>query len=192
MPAFSAEHPNVVVELGLNDRRVDLIEEGWDMTVRIGTLDENSLVARKIADASMVLCAAPAYWHKHGKPSQAAEPSQHNCLRYSLSSHAYRNVWAFGRQREILVPVSGNLRANNGDALVNAAVEGQGVICEPEFVVADAVGAGKLEVAVVEEPFGQLGGIHIVYPPQRHLPKRLRAMIDFLATRFGPVPPWRL
>lgn len=192
MAPFAAEHPNVTVELGLNDRRIDLIEEGWDMTVRIGTLDESRLVARKIADAAVVLCAAPAYWRKHGKPTQAAELSLHNCLRYSLSAHATRNVWAFGRQREILIPVSGNLRANNGDALVKAAIEGQGVICEPEFIVADAVRAGQLEVAVLEEPFGQLGGIHIVYPPQRHLPKRSRAMIDFLAARFGPVPPWRL
>jgi len=192
MAPFAAEHPNVTVELGLNDRRIDLIEEGWDMTVRIGTLDESRLVARKIADAAVVLCAAPAYWRKHGKPTQAAELSLHNCLRYSLSAHATRNVWAFGRQREILIPVSGNLRANNGDALVKAAIEGQGVICEPEFIVADAVRAGQLEVAVLEEPFGQLDGIHIVYPPQRHLPKRSRAMIDFLAARFGPVPPWRL
>ena len=192
MAAFSKAHPNVVVELGLNDRRIDLVDEGFDMTIRIGTLEESRLVTRKIADAAMVVCAAPAYWRKHGKPSTAAELSQHNCLRYSLTPHAYRNVWSFGRQRDILVAVSGNLRANNGEALVNAAAEGQGVIYEPEFIVADAVRAGKLEVARLDEPFSQLGGIHVVYPPQRHLPKRMRAMIDFLAEAFGPTPPWRL
>jgi len=192
MAAFSKEHPNVVVELGLNDRRIDLVEEGFDMTIRIGTLDESRLVARKISDASMVVCAAPAYWRKHGKPAKAAELSQHNCLRYSLAAHAFRNVWMFGRHRDILVPVSGNLRANNGDALVGAAVEGHGVIYEPEFIVADAVRTGKLEIVVLDEPVVQLGGIHIVYPPQRHLPKRTRAMIDFLAGAFGAAPPWRL
>ncbi len=191
LPAFAEAHPHVQCDLGLNDRYVDLVEEGWDMTVRIGQLADSRYQARKLAECKMVVCAAPSYWERHGKPRRVAELSGHNCLGYSLSTFACPDEWCFGLRREIKVPVSGTLRANNGCALASAAAAGQGVIYEPEFIVAHLVREGALVPIALDEPLGDLGGIHVVYPPIRKPSAKVRAMIDFLVDAFQPAP-WSL
>ena len=131
IPEFSRLYPRLSVELGLNDRRVDLAEEGWDLAVRIGILQDSSLIARRLAPCRTILCAAPAYLAEHGTPHTVAELAQHNCLSYTLSRVTGAGHWIFGANHEVKVNVSGNLRANNGDALRWAAVGGQGLIYEP-------------------------------------------------------------
>lgn len=187
---FARRHPGLKVELGLNDRQVDLAEEGWDLAVRIGHLSDSNLIARRIAPCRLMLAAAPAYIEAHGRPRVAADLANHNCLGYTLSRFAVAGYWAFGANRETKIDVAGNLCANNGDALRAAAVAGQGIIYEPTFVVADDLRAGTLVAITLEQPTMELGGIYAVYLPERNPAAKVRVFIDFLLERFGPVPPW--
>jgi len=186
---FARLHPHVTVELGLNDRQVDLAEEGWDLAIRIGNLRDSSLVARRLAPCRMALCASPAYLAAHGTPRTAADLAQHNCLGYTLAQ-AGADRWMMGRRSEISVPISGNLRANNGDALLAAAIAGQGIVQQPTFIVADALRARELVRLVLDHPPTEQLAVHAIYLPDRHPPAKVRAFIDFLAGQFAPEPPW--
>ena len=187
---FAKHHPHVTVELGLNDRLVDLAEEGWDLVIRIGSLSDSNLIARRIAPCRTVVCAAPAYLKARGTPRTVAELPDHNCLGYTLSRLTGVGRWTFGAQAEIAIEVSGNLRANNGDALLAAAIAGQGIIYQPSFIVADDVRSGALVALALDHPTLQLGGIYAVYLPDRHPAAKVRALIDFIAARIAPEPPW--
>ncbi|WP_312717291.1 LysR family transcriptional regulator, partial [Stutzerimonas nitrititolerans] len=175
VPAFSQRHPAVRVELGLNDSQVDLIDGGWDMAVRIGRLADSTLQARRLADCPLVVCAAPAYLDERGVPRKVADLAQHNCLSYTLSQS---KDWAFGRDGNARVTVSGDLLANNGSALVAAAVGGQGIIYQPQFIVAGALRRGELVVLELDKPAMDVGGIHLLYPPDRRPPAKVRVMAD--------------
>ena len=187
---FAAAHPLVSVELGLNDRLVDLAEEGWDLAIRIGTLGDSSLIARRVAPCRTVVCAAPSYLKARGVPRNVASLAQHNCLGYTLSRIAGVDRWTFGAKDDVVVRVSGNLRANNGDALRAAAIAGQGIIYQPAFVVADGLRSGELVALTFDQPTVQFGGIYAVYLPDRNPAAKVRAFIDFIAARFAPEPPW--
>jgi DNA-binding transcriptional LysR family regulator len=187
---FAKEHPHVGVELGLNDRLVDLAEEGWDLAIRIGSLSDSSLIARRIAPCRTMVCAAPAYLKAHGKPRAVAELADHNCLGYTLSRLTGVDRWAFGAHADVSIQVSGNLRANNGDALRAAAIAGQGIIYQPSFVVADDLRSGALVALALDHPTVEFGGIYAVYLPDRHPAGKVRAFIDFIAACFVPEPPW--
>jgi DNA-binding transcriptional LysR family regulator len=187
---FSKRHPLVNVELGLNDRVVDLAEEGWDLAVRVGTLESSALLARRIAPCRMVVAAAPSYLKSHGTPKTIADLERHNCLGYTLSRTTGAGRWVFGTRHEKVLEVSGNLRANNGDSLRAAAVAGQGIIYEPTFIVSDDLRAGKLISIKLDQPTIEYGGIYAVHCFARNPPARIRAFIDFLVERFSPSPPW--
>lgn len=190
MPDFAALHPQLTVDLGLNDRIVDLVEEGWDVAVRVGTLGDPGLAARKLATCRLALCAAPDYLARHGTPRLVADLVQHQCLTYTLSRTLGAGSWPFGEDGRISVPVSGRLKASNGDALVAAAVGGQGLVYEPTFLVADALQAGSLVALELDHPVLRLDGVFAVHPGGRRPPAKVRAFIDFLAQRFAGVPPW--
>jgi DNA-binding transcriptional LysR family regulator len=192
IPAFTEEHPRVTVDLGLNDRVVDLTDEGWDLTIRVGPLKDSRLVARKLAESVMIVCAAPSYWAKHGRPAHCADLQNHNCLGSSISAVAQPDEWLFGKNREKRVAVKGTMRANNGDALVAAAAAGHGVLYQPAFILADAIRRGELEAVALDAQTADLGGIHLIYAPDRSPPAKVRAMIDFLVAAFNPRPPWAI
>jgi DNA-binding transcriptional LysR family regulator len=187
---FTALHPLVSVELGLNDRLVDLAEEGWDLAIRIGTLGDSSLIARRIAPSRTAVCAAPSYLKARGVPRTVADLARHNCLGYTLSRIAGVGLWTFGAKNDVVVKVSGNLRANNGDALRAAAVAGQGIIYQPTFVVCDELRSGALVALMLDHPSVEFGGIYAVYLPDRNPAAKVRAFIDFIAGKFAPEPPW--
>lgn len=187
---FHARLPQVQVDLGLNDRLVDLAEEGWDLAVRIGTLASSSLIARRIAPCRSVVCAAPSYLAAHGTPRTVDDLTGHDCLGYTLSRLVGADVWAFAGDNMIKINIKGSLRANNGDALRAAAVAGQGIIYQPTFVVADDLRAGTLVPIALDHPTVEFGGIYAVYLPERNPAAKVRAFIDFLAGRFAPEPPW--
>jgi DNA-binding transcriptional LysR family regulator len=190
LPELSHRHPALTVELGLNDRRVDLIEEGWDLAVRIGTLDQSSMMARRLAPCRTTVCAAPAYIEAHGRPRSISDLERHNCLGYTLSRVVGAERWSFGRDGKVTVAVKGTLKANNGDVLVAAAVAGQGIIYQPTFLVTREIAGGLLVPLDLDEPPIELGGIYATYPSNRRPPAKVRATIDFLADRLAPVPPW--
>lgn len=187
---FAKRYPRVQVELGLNDRLVDLAEEGWDVAVRIGSLEDSSLIARRLAPCRTILAAAPSYLQANGTPRTVADLNAHNCLGYTLSQVTGADRWKFGSRGEVAVKVSGPLRANNGDALRAAAIAGEGIIYQPTFIVADDLRAGTLVHLVLDHPTIEFAGIYAVYLSDRNPPAKLRAFIDFLVERFSPLPPW--
>lgn len=190
MAEFTQLHPAVTVDLGLNDRFVDLIEEGWDVAVRIGRLQDSTMIARRIAPCHVVLCASPGYLAEKGTPRTVAELKHHNCLGYTLSRALGPDEWAFGAEGRVKAPIQGNMRVNNGDALLAAAMAGQGIIYEPTFIVGDALRSGQLVALNLDHPPLELPGIFAVYLSNRHPPAKVRAFVDFLAQKFGSTPPW--
>ncbi|MBI4968374.1 MAG: LysR family transcriptional regulator [Rhodospirillales bacterium] len=188
LPDFLAQHPEVSIDLALNDRVVDLVDEGFDLAIRITKMPDSSLVARKLADSRRLLCGAPDYFRKRGKPSRPAQLKDHNCLIYSYTAPA--EDWRFtGPEGVETVRVAGSLRANNGDILREAMLAGLGIAPMPSFLVGDDLRAGRLELALPGyEVSGS--GIYAVYPHGRHLLAKVRVFIDYLAARFGPRPYW--
>lgn len=190
LPKLGTLHPGLSVDLGLNDRQVDLIEEGWDLVIRIGGMKDSSMVARRLAPCRTVVCAAPGYLAAHGTPRTVTELAAHNCLGYTLSQPVGAGRWLFGADRKTHVAVSGNLKANNGDALVAAAVGGQGIVYQPAFLVHREIKQGHLVPLSLDHDPIEFDGIFAVYPADRRPPAKVRAAIDFFVAQFSPVPPW--
>jgi len=189
LPAFLARYPELSVDLQLNDRTVDLVEEGYDMAVRIGELPDSSLLMRRLAPLHRVVAAAPAYLDRAGRPRHPRELREHTCLLYSYLS--WGREWRFhGADGETRVRVGGPLEANNGDALLTAACEGAGIVMLPTFLAGEAVRAGALEPILTEWTRGPAGAISAVFPPGRKFSPKVRVFVDFLAERFGPEPAW--
>ncbi|MBL4834755.1 MAG: LysR family transcriptional regulator [Pseudomonas sp.] len=189
MPDFSQRHSEVKVELGLSDAQLDLIAGSWDLAIRIGRLADSPLHGRRLGSTWMMVCAAPDYLDRRGVPRTVGDLAQHNCLSYTLSALQDSRQWAFGTLGEVRVPIDGNLLANNGDALLAAAIAGQGIIYQPNFIVADAVDRGELIALELDKPLAELGGIHVLYPPDPRPPAKVRVMIDYLAEVFSRTPP---
>lgn len=188
MADFMARHEDLSVTLDLNDRLVDLIEEGYDVAVRISKLADSTLIARKLAPARLAVCASPDYWKMHGFPDHPRDLAGHNCLFYTYLTA--QDQWAFrGPDGPLRVRVRGNLRANSGDALRAAAVAGLGVYFGPTFIVGDDMRAGRLIPALGEFVDPDLS-IYAVYPHRRHVSAKVRVFVEFLAERFGGEPYW--
>lgn len=184
---FMAAHPEVGLELDFNDRRANLIEGGFDLAIRVASRLEPGDVARKIGASRGVIAAAPSYLERRGRPRHPQDLAAHECFGYLLDP---RTSWSFfvdGEQRWF--PIAGRLRANNGDALLIAAIRGLGIVRAPTFIVEQAVRAGELEILLPDYPTLELG-IYAVFPGNRYVPHRVRALVDFLAARIGPHPSW--
>ena len=186
---FTRRHPEVTLELGLSDAQLDLLSGHWDLAIRIGRLADSNRHTRQLGDSAMKVCAAPAYLDRRGIPRSVHELIQHNCLSYTLSTTQNQKHWVFGHKGEIQVPVQGDILANNGDALVAAALTGHGIIYQPHFIVCNALKRGDLVTLELDKPVMPLGGIHVLYPPDRRPPAKVRAMIDYLAEAFQSTPP---
>ena len=186
LPPFMLQHPDLRVDMSFNDRFVDLVEEGCDLAVRIGQLPDSSLVARKLAETRSVICAAPSYWDRHGRPHDPSELAIHDCFAYSYL--ATGSEWRLqGPAGNVAVRVSGSLAANNGDVLRQAAVAGLGVVAMPVFIVCDDLRDGRLEPVLRDwEPATR--GIYAVYPQNRHLSAKVRAFVDHLVDALDPAP----
>jgi DNA-binding transcriptional LysR family regulator len=167
---------------------VDLIEEGYDLALRIGALPDSSLIARRIADNHMVVCAAPAYWQRRGRPKEPRDLVGHACITYAYQRSP--NEWPFeGPGGRFSVRVDGPLLSNNGDLTLIAALAGLGIVFLPCFLCGSHLADGRLE-AVLQDWMPPPTGIHTVYPHGRHLSAKVRAFVDFLVERFGPQPAW--
>jgi len=177
--AFAARHPRVSVDLSLNDRLVDIVEEGYDLAIRIGRLSDSSLIARRIGETRMVVCAAPAYLAARGRPATPPELTRHDCLLYSYASAG--DVWTFeGPRGAESVRVSGRVLCNNGDAMCRMAAEGLGLVAQPDFIAAPHLRAGTLEQVLSGHPCPATG-VYAVQASARHAPLKLRLFVDFLA-----------
>jgi len=188
LPSFLADHRQVKIDLTLNDRIVDLVDEGYDLAIRVGRLADSSLIARKLARCRMVLCASPGYLKRHGTPKSPEELTRHNCLGYTYSPRP--NQWDFdGPDGHVTISISGNLQANNGDILRDAALADEGVVIEPSFIVGGDLCAGKLVPLLLDWKVPDIA-VYAVYPDNRHVAAKVRSFVDFLVKRFGPEPPW--
>lgn len=188
IPDFMARYPQVSVDMVLNDRMVDLLDEGYDVAVRIGRLADSSLVARKLAPARRLMVAAPSYLDRRGRPAALAELAEHDVLSYSYVSAA--DEWRFdGPAGEENVRANSRLRANNGEILLAACLAGSGIAALPTFISGPSLRAGSL-VRVLPHLERTDFAIHAVWPTARHLSAKVRAFVDFLAARFGPIPYW--
>lgn len=184
---FMAANPEISIELDFNDRRVNLIEGGFDLAIRIADRLDPGDVARKIGGSQGVIAAAPEYLARHGRPKHPRDLAHHECFGYLLAARA---SWAFVIDGETkLFPVSGRLQANNGDALLDAAIRGLGITNTPTFIAEQAVREGRLEILLRKYPTPALG-IYAIFPSNRYVPHRVRALVEFLAARIGPRPSW--
>ncbi len=186
---FLAQYPELDVDVTMSDRFVDLVEEGFDLAVRIGALADSSLIAKRIAPIRRVVCASPRYLGAHGTPKVPQDLRNHQCLCNSNLPSA--NEWRFTMLdgKPVTIPVKGRLTLNNGDALRVAALNHMGVVDLPTFIVGADLQAGTL-VSVLEDYASSTLALHAVYPHARHLSPKVRAFIDFLSSRFGPRPHW--
>ena len=186
---FMRRYPELLVDLVLDDREVDLVEEGFDVGVRIKVLPDSSLVARRLAPSRRVVCAAPAYLQAHGTPEAPEDLLRHSCLIYSYQ--AAGRLWRFrGPPGERQLRVSGRLTANNGEALLAAALAGMGLIFMPTFIAGEDLRAGRLRWVMREWSDAEDVSIHAIYPASRNLSPKVRVFVDFLAGRFGTDPYW--
>ncbi|OLL28516.1 LysR family transcriptional regulator [Burkholderia sp. SRS-W-2-2016] len=175
--SFLREHRDVRCDMELSDRTVDVVGEGFDMAIRIGTLQDSSLIAQKLVDVRMIACASPAYLRRRGTPKLPAELANHECLLYG---HGGAVSWEFKVDGALKsVEVRGPLRANNGDLIRDSAVAGLGIVRLPDFIVADALASGKL-VPVLEAFLPVATGVYAVYPQHRQSSVTIRAFVEFL------------
>ncbi len=186
---FAALHPEIEFDLDLNDRRVDLLQEGFDVAIRIATLNDSSLIARRLAPIRHVVCGSPNYFKQHGRPTHPAQLSQYDCLTYS--NLASPGLWSYADAagNSATVKVRIKLTANNGDFLSQAAIAGHGIILQPSFYLHDAIERGLLVPILTEWRWPQLNA-YALYPQTRHLSTRVRAFVDFLAERLAGTPRW--
>ncbi len=187
---FHQRFPAVEVVLSVTDRVVDMIDEGLDMAIRIGRLSESGLIARKIGSARRIVCASPAYLAQAGIPQTPAALEGHSCVTFR--SHPGSNVWAFrGSDGAHLARVTGRIFANDGETLCAAAIAGLGIVLLPEWMVGPELRAGQLrEILPDYRPEPDTTPLHAVYPHQRHLPPKVRVMVDFLVERFAAHYAW--
>jgi len=190
LPLLLGRCPELTVDLALNDRFVDLVEEGFDVGVRIAHLKDSSLVARRLAPSRSVLCAAPEYLAAHGMPRTVEDLSAHECLLYSyqVSGGKWRFDGPNGRRE---LRVQGRLRANSGESVLAAALAGFGIARLPSFICGDALRDGRLIRLLPDwiDPFEPV--INAIYPASRNLSPKVRVFIDFLVEQFGgDVPYW--
>lgn len=182
LPDFLAAYPDVSIDLNLSDATVDLIGEGFDAAIRIATLPDSSLIARRLGAMQLHPVAAPAYFERHGRPTHPMHLAQHRCLGYAYLGNP--NVWHFSNAagEEASVRIAGPLRANNGDALLPTLLAGLAIAGLPDFLVQDALTRGDVE-AVLPEWSPSPAGVYIVTPPGGPRPARVEALIAFLVRR---------
>jgi len=184
---FMDANPRVSLEVTLSDRVVDVVDEGFDLAIRIATLPNSTLVSKKLASTRVMLCAAPAYLERVGTPSHPADLALHQVIAYSY--WAGRDEWTFtGPEGVVSVKTRARLYANNGDTCLAAALSGQGIILQPSFLVAEDVRAGRLVELMPEYRSIELG-IYAVYPTRKQLALKVRRLIDYLAEALGE-PAW--
>jgi DNA-binding transcriptional LysR family regulator len=181
---FLARHPDVKFDVQLSDRIVDLVEEGFDLAIRIGGTGSEHLVARKLGETRLVLCASPAYLEQHGAPATPQDLARHNCFTYEYASP--RNQWPFRGPdgSEQPVRISGTVHSNSGDLHAALAARGAGVAYEPDFIVDDEVHTGRL-VRLLPDYTVPLSSIYAVYPTRKHLSAKVRLFVDYLVERFA-------
>ena len=181
---FSQRYPEVALDMDYSDRRVNLIEEGIDLSIRVTRRLDAGDVARRIGTSRMLVLASPDYLSLHGQPAHPAELAHHVCLGYTNAGAA--TTWQFVVDGQLeSFPIRSRINANNGDVLTEAAAQGLGIACQPDFIAGSFIAAGRVVEILVDYPGPELG-IYAMLPSNRHIPHRVRVLMDFLAARLAP------
>ncbi|AHI29453.1 LysR family transcriptional regulator [Marinobacter similis] len=176
---FVVKYPELDVEMNLTNQKLDLVGEGYDLAVRLGKLEDSSMMARRLASRTLYVCASPQYLSAHGAPQELAELAQHNCLQGNL------DYWRFQEQGQPRnVRISGNIRCDSGRALLDAALKGIGIVQLPDYYVQTALDTGQL-LPLLTNYREDDDGIWAVYPQTRHLSPKVRMLLDFLVESLG-------
>lgn len=189
LPAFLERYPALTIDLQLDDRQIDLVEEGFDCAIRIKELGDSTLVAKRIAPCRQVICAAPEYLRRHGRPRTPEELKRHPVLVYTY--RASLGEWTLrGPDGETTkIETRARLSSNSGIALTQAAIGGLGIVVPPKFYVARELEQGRLEAILDDHTVLPALNIYVIYPERRYLSPKIRAFVDFLDEQIGAA--WR-
>jgi DNA-binding transcriptional LysR family regulator len=189
LTGFRKLHPRVVLDVDLNDSEVDLIQEGVDLALRIGDLNNSTMVARPLAPINFIICASPEYLQRHGTPQSAEDLTQHQGLCYSNlpEPQKWRLIDSSGHTQTARVPLQ--MQANNGQLLLDAASSGQGICLSPTFIAYQAVLDGRLKPILTDYHIPPVSA-YAIYPNRRFIPQRVRVLADYLRQQFGDHPYW--
>ncbi|WP_375753570.1 LysR family transcriptional regulator [Vibrio sp. HN007] len=180
---FLENYPDIKVILSMDDKVVNMVEGGFDVGLRIGELQDSSLVARKLVDCKSVVCASPQYIEQNGRPETPADLSNHNCIYYSLFQAGVE--WTFYQEKQkIKIEPRGNFIVNNSDAIAQVLLDGLGICQMPTFIVAEYLSSGKL-VTVLDGYDLPEHAIYAVYPERKHLPEKVKVFINFMKDKLG-------
>lgn len=183
---FLVKYPELRIDLSLNDRFVDPLEEGFEVMIRIGDLEDSSMIARSLAPYRMIACASPAYLSAHGMPKTPAELAGHNCLGYAFWSPSIPCKWRFTREGKTEeIEINGRFRSNDWKTLLHAATEGFGIALGPENILIGEEAAGRL-VRILTDYEGPTRPMHVLYPANRRPTAKLQSFVDALVEEFGP------
>lgn len=182
---YKQQYPKVTVDITLQDRQIDLIEEGYDLALRIATLKDSTLIARKLSPCHIVMCASPDYLEKHGEPEEPGDLKKHQCISYAYSESMKQ--WAFenskGQKKNI--PIKGVMTANNGNLISDAVINGMGIASLPTFIIGDAIREGRVKI-IMDSWRPQAETISLLYPSSRYLSAKVRTFVDFSVEYFRP------
>jgi DNA-binding transcriptional LysR family regulator len=180
---FHTQHPQVRLDVTLSDRIVDVVEEGYDLAIRIAELPSSSLISKRLAKTRIVLCASPEYLATHGTPSHPAELNDHATIAYRYWST--KDAWLFeGPEGPVNITIKPWVQTNNGDTCRAIALANQGIILHPTFLIGDDLAAGRLVEILPEYRSIELG-IYAIYPTRKHIAPKVRALVNFLADQFS-------
>ncbi len=186
---FAARYPELRIYLDLDERIVDLVEDGFDVAIRIAELEDSALVARKLAPNRRVVCASPDYLRRHGTPATPADLARHNCLVVATRD-SRQDLWPFvGPDGPQAVRVSGTLACNNGEVIRQWALDGLGLALKSTWDVGEDLCEGRLQAVLAEHVPGGMS-VYAVYPHRQYLPAKVKAFVDFLQQAYGPEPYW--
>ncbi|MGX5173015.1 LysR family transcriptional regulator [Aliikangiella sp. IMCC44653] len=188
---FKEAHPDITFEVDFNDRQVDIVEEGFDVAIRIANLKDSSFIAKKITSIKLMLCASPSYLAQYGTPEKPQDLRHgHVKLHYTGAPETWR--FKDSKGEPLLLKVATSIAANNGDFLCQAAIDGQGITLTPDFVCYQPVKSGQLKTLLANHLIDNEINAYAVYPHNRHLSLRVRRFINYLADYFGDTPYWRV
>lgn len=187
--AFNQEHPDIIFDVDFDDKKIDLVEGGYDLAIRIAKLEDSNLIARKITSTRMLLCASPEYLLRHGTPQIPQDlTGTHQKLHYNKALE----TWHFMDldNRNFNIKLSTALTSNNGNFLLDSAIKGGGLLHVPDFICYKAINEGKLQLVLNQYLINKVIPIYALYPQNRHLSQRIRRLVDFLVAYYGDKPYW--
>jgi len=189
LPDFLNQYPELSIDMSLDDRRVDLVEEGFDLAIRIGELPDSSLVARRLGPCRHVVCGAPDYFKNHGVPQTPDDLRHHNAISYKYQDTPSEWHFISPNKSVVHVPVSGSIQINNSLGLREALLHGAGITLTPTFIAGPDIKSGKLQAVLTDYEVMEFS-IYAVYPQRRHLSPKVKAFVEFMSERISNHPYW--